>query len=170
MKTNFFKCFANPLIRKIIRYHVVLDKSCISVRGISGAQPQEPSGSLSLARRPKLLPFKNYGGHCTLGNLQYSRNFLCSLLQICNSTRTWLWALQEAPLSRPHALFFFLWYTLSSIRPHTDRCVKSCPTSWTNHSWISRLGYATNHHVIFHLFLLTSTHSVSIVPFWCVKC
>ena len=66
----------------------------------------------------KLLPFKNYGGNCALGNLQCSR-ILCSLPQICASTLSCLWALQAVPSTS----WFVFRSDMHCQLHYTDRCV-----------------------------------------------
>ena len=67
----------------------------------------------------KLLPFKNYGGHCALGNLQCSRIFFSLPRSVP----------QHNPVSELCRQFlqlmawFLLWYALSAVRPYIDRCV-----------------------------------------------
>ena len=112
---------------------------------ISGAEPEWPSGSWSpLLPRPlsrdcsggrvassrkspgcsKLLPFKNYGDHCALGNLQYSRMF-CSLPHICASTQSSLWALPAVPS--------FSWLFVALI------CIESCETLYRQSHYIKHI-------------------------------
>ena len=68
----------------------------------------------------KLLPFKNYGGHCGLGNLQCRGFFFC-LPQICASTQSCLWALQTVPSTS--WLGFCSDMHMSAVRPYIDRWV-----------------------------------------------
>ena len=78
----------------------------------SGALLEWPSGSCSFPwprpfsadcpvclRGSKLLPFKNDGGHCVLGDLQCCRN------------------------SFDLMAWFLLWHALSAVGPYIDRCV-----------------------------------------------
>ncbi len=70
--------------------------------------------------RPKRLPFKDYGGHCALGNLKCSRNVFVTLARSvpCHNSvselfRQFLW---------PHDSHL-LWHALWAVRSYIDRCV-----------------------------------------------
>ena len=60
----------------------------------------------------KLLPFKNYGGHCSI--------IFWSLSQTCASTQSCLWALQAVP--SPHGLVFALICTVSCETLYRQVC------------------------------------------------
>ena len=67
----------------------------------------------------KLLPFKNDGGHCVLGDLQCYRNILLPFSR--SVTRHNPVSELYAQFLLPHVLVFAL--TLSTVGPYIDTCV-----------------------------------------------
>ena len=69
----------------------------------------------------KLLPFKNYGGHCALGNIQYSRNIFVAFPRSVPRHSPVSESLQAVPSN--FMAWFLLLYALSAVRPNIDRFV-----------------------------------------------
>jgi hypothetical protein len=91
---------------------------------------------LRLAGRPallslggsKLLPFKNDGGHCVLGDIQCCRNVFGTLPQICATTQSCLGFLRTIPFDLM-AWYFGLTCSVICGTLYRQVCAfsKSCP-------------------------------------------
>ena len=71
----------------------------------------------------KLLPFKNDGGHCVLGDLQFCRHFLVPFSRSVPRLNLILSrSSADNSFDLIHGLFFF-WHSLSIVGPYIDSCV-----------------------------------------------
>jgi hypothetical protein len=82
----------------------------------------------------KLLPFKNDGGHCVLGDIQCCRNVFGTLPQICATTQSCLGFLRTIPFDLM-AWYFGLTCSVICGTLYRQVCAfsKSCPITWIDH-------------------------------------
>ena len=68
----------------------------------------------------KLLPFKNDGGHCVLGDHQCCRHFLVPFPRSVPQHNP---VVSSTDNSFNLMAWFLLWHALSTVGPYIDRCV-----------------------------------------------
>jgi hypothetical protein len=120
--------------------------SSVSDHWVLGDVPDEgPSppiaqfGRATISRKSfgdsKLLPCKNEGCHCVLGDLQCYRNVL---VPFSRSTQSCLGTLRSVPSTSWLGFCSdMLCLALSTVGLYIDRCAfsKSCPVNWIYHRW-----------------------------------